>query len=106
MTGYPDNNAPMERYFNTLKNDFIHQHYYHTKAELYKTVKEFAYIQYNHNHVGVHSYNNYKTPYEDTLLSYLIPVAKLCCSVTGILNHNIFYNLISRRMEILFIPKS
>lgn len=25
--GYPYNNAPMERYFNTLKNDLIYQHY-------------------------------------------------------------------------------
>ena len=26
--GYPYDNAPMERYFNTLKNDLIYQHYY------------------------------------------------------------------------------
>ena len=25
--GYPYDNAPMERYFNTLKNDFIYHHY-------------------------------------------------------------------------------
>ena len=60
--GYPYDNAPMERYFNTLKNDFINQHYYHTEAELYTAVEEFAYVQYNH--VRPHSYNNYKTPYE------------------------------------------
>ena len=29
--GYPYDNAPMERYFNTLKNDLIYQHYYHTE---------------------------------------------------------------------------
>lgn len=34
--GYPYDNAPMERYFNILKNDLIYPH----------------------------SYNNYKTPYE------------------------------------------
>ena len=28
--GYPYDNAPMERYFNTLKNDLIYQHYYCT----------------------------------------------------------------------------
>ena len=60
--GYPYDNAPMERYFNTLKNDLIYQHYYHSKKELYTAIEEFAYVQYNH--VRPHSYNNYKTPYE------------------------------------------
>ncbi len=60
--GCPYDNAPMERYFNTLKNDLIYQHYYHTEEELYKAVEEFAYVQYNH--VRPHSYNNYKTPFE------------------------------------------
>ena len=60
--GYPYDNAPMERYFNTLKNDLIYQHYYHTEKELYTAVEEFAYVHYNH--VRPHSYNNYKTPYE------------------------------------------
>ena len=27
--GCPDDNAPMERYYNTLKNEFINLHYYH-----------------------------------------------------------------------------
>lgn len=60
--GYPYDNAPMERYFNTLKNDLIYQHYYHTEDELYTAVEEFAYVHYNH--VRPHSYNNYKTPFE------------------------------------------
>lgn len=60
--GYPYDNAPMERYFNTLKNDLIYQHYYHTEEELYTAIEEFAYVQYNH--VRPHSYNNYKTPFE------------------------------------------
>ncbi len=60
--GYPYDNAPMERYFNTLKNDLIYQHHYHTDAELYTAVEEFAYVHYNH--VRPHSYNNYQTPYE------------------------------------------
>ena len=60
--GYPYDNAPMERYFNTLKNDLIYQHYYHTEEELYIAIEEFAYVQYNH--VRPHSYNNYKTPFE------------------------------------------
>ena len=60
--GYPYDNAPMERYFNTLKNDLIYQHYYHTEEELYAAVEEFAYVHYNH--VSPHSYNNYQTPFE------------------------------------------
>ncbi len=60
--GCPYDNAPMERYFNTLKTDLIHQHYYRTEKELYSAIEEFAYVQYNH--VRPHSYNNYKTPFE------------------------------------------
>ena len=60
--GYPYDNAPMERYFNTLKNDFINQHEYRTEDELYKAVEEFAYVTYNH--VRPHSYNGYLTPFE------------------------------------------
>ena len=40
--GYPYDNAPMERYFNTLKNDLIYQHYYRTEDELYTAVEEFG----------------------------------------------------------------
>ena len=60
--GYPYDNAPMERYFNTLKNDLIYQHYYHSEKEFYRAIEEFAYVQYNH--IRPHSYNSYKTPYE------------------------------------------
>ena len=60
--GYPYDNAPMERYFNTLKNELIYLHYYHSETELYAAVEDFAYVQYNH--VRPHSYNNYKTPFE------------------------------------------
>ena len=37
--GYPYDNAPMERYFNTLKIDLIYQHYYYTEEELYTAVE-------------------------------------------------------------------
>ena len=60
--GYPYDNAPMERYYNTLKSELIYQHYYHTEDELYSSVEEFAYVTYNH--VRPHSYNGYKTPFE------------------------------------------
>ncbi|MDL2301059.1 IS3 family transposase [Lachnospiraceae bacterium OttesenSCG-928-D06] len=60
--GYPYDNAPMERYYNTLKNELINLHYYHTDEELNTAVEEFAYVTYNH--VRPHSYNGYKTPFE------------------------------------------
>lgn len=60
--GYPYDNAPMERYFNTLKSELIYQHNYATEAELYKAVKEYAYVTYNHKRP--HSYDGYKTPFE------------------------------------------
>lgn len=34
--GYPYDNAPMERYFNTLKNDFIYQHLSHREKTLHR----------------------------------------------------------------------
>ena len=42
--GYPYDNAPMERYFNTLKNELIYLHYYHTEEELYTSIEEYAYV--------------------------------------------------------------
>jgi putative transposase len=32
--GYPYDNAPMERYYNTLKNELIYLHHYHSDEEL------------------------------------------------------------------------
>ena len=60
--GYPYDNAPMERYFNTLKNELIYLHDYKTENELYKAIEEFAYVKYNH--VRPHAFNNYLTPFE------------------------------------------
>lgn len=58
--GYPYDNAPIERYYNTL--ELINHHYYHSEKELYTSIEEFAYVHYNHERP--HSYNNYKTPFE------------------------------------------
>ena len=60
--GYPYDNAPMERYYNTLKNELIYLHYYHSDEELDRAVNDFAYFWYNH--VRPHSYNGYLTPFE------------------------------------------
>ncbi len=60
--GYPYDNAPIERYFNTLKNECTKLYEFRTDEELYQTVEEFAYVTYNH--VRPHSYNGYRTPYQ------------------------------------------
>ncbi len=60
--GYPYDNAPMERYSNTLKNELVYLHDYHTDEELESSIEEFAYVTYNH--VRPHSYNDYHTPFE------------------------------------------
>lgn len=60
--GCPYDNAPMERYFNTLKNECINLYDFQTEEALYQTVEEFAYVTYNH--IRPHSYNGYRTPYQ------------------------------------------
>jgi transposase InsO family protein len=60
--GYPYDNAPMERYFNTLKNECTNLYEFDTEEDLCKAVEEFAYVTYNH--VRPHSFNNYKTPFQ------------------------------------------
>lgn len=60
--GCPYDNAPMERYFNTLKNEHINLYEFQTEEVLYQAVEEFAYVTYNH--VRPHSFNGYRTPYE------------------------------------------
>lgn len=60
--GYPYDNAPMERYFNTLKNECTNLYVFKTEEELSRVVEEFAYATYNH--VRPHSYNGYRTPYQ------------------------------------------
>ena len=60
--GCPYDNAPMERYFNTLKNEEIFLHEYRDEESLYRAVEHFAYTIYNH--VRPHSYNGYRTPFE------------------------------------------
>lgn len=59
--GCPYDNAPMERYYNTLKNEHTNLFTYKTKEELDLAVKEFAYVWYNH--VRPHTYNQGRTPY-------------------------------------------
>ena len=60
--GYPYDNAPMERYFNTLKNDHTNHYEYATEEALYESVEAFAYTEYNH--ARPHSFNGGLTPFE------------------------------------------
>lgn len=63
--GYPYDNAPMERYFNTLKNECTCLYDFQSEEDMYRTVEEFAYVTYNH--VRPHSYNGFRTPYQARL---------------------------------------
>lgn len=60
--GYPYDNAPMERYFNTLKSECTNLYEFATEESLYQKVEEFAYVDYNH--VRPYTFNGYRTPFE------------------------------------------
>ena len=55
-------NAPMERYFNSLKTELINRFVFNTDEELNYAIAEYAYLWYNQ--IRPHSYNNYLTPFE------------------------------------------
>lgn len=54
--GCPYDNAPMERYFNTLKAELIHLKTFADEATLYTEVNAYAYGWYNN--LRPHSYND------------------------------------------------
>jgi transposase InsO family protein len=54
--GYPYDNAPMERFFNTLKSELINLHRYVTEEELYEAVQMYSFGWYNNQRP--HSFNN------------------------------------------------
>ena len=58
--GCPYDNAPIERYFNTLKHEQIYLFEYRTERELDAAVAEFAYAWYNR--VRPHTFNGGLTP--------------------------------------------
>lgn len=65
--GCPYDNAPMERYYNTLKNELIYQYHFHNDNELNKAVDDFAYVWYNH--VRPHTFNDGLTPFKARCLA-------------------------------------
>lgn len=58
--GCPYDNAPMERYFNTLKAEEVNLHVYHSDEELNQGITSFAFGWYNN--LRPHSYNNNLPP--------------------------------------------
>ena len=60
--GCPYDNAPMERYYNTLKAELVYQFNFDTVAELDYSVAEYSYGWYNQ--IRPHSYDGYLTPFE------------------------------------------
>ena len=60
--GCPYDNAPMERFYNTLKNELIYPNHFYDEANLDEALNRYVYVWYNH--VRPHSYNDWKTPFE------------------------------------------
>ena len=58
--GYPYDNAPMERFFNTVKNECIYFYTFKTEKQLYDTINWYINVEYNYSRP--HSYNGYITP--------------------------------------------
>ncbi len=61
-TACPYDNAPMERFYNTLKNEYFNLFSFNSADELNQGIYEFVYVKYNH--VRPHSYNGGLTPYK------------------------------------------
>lgn len=59
--GCPYDNAPMESFYGTLKNEYISQHHFRDDESLNKGVYQEIYCWYNH--VRPHSFNHGKTPF-------------------------------------------
>ena len=45
--GCPYDNAPMERYFNTLKSELIYQHSYSSEEKLFADIDDYVLLWYN-----------------------------------------------------------
>ena len=59
--GYPYDNAPMERFYNTFKSCLCYRYTFDSVEQLDEMTKQ--YINW-HNYVRPHSANNYMTPME------------------------------------------
>ena len=59
--GYPYDNAVIERFYHTFKNEYLNIHRFKTNEALDQGVYDFVYIKYNH--IRPHRYNGGLTPY-------------------------------------------
>lgn len=60
--GCPYDNAVMERYYNTLKNEFYNHYKFETDDDLNDAINEYAFVWYNYQRP--HTYNKKLTPFE------------------------------------------
>ena len=60
--GCPYDNALMERFYNTLKNELIYPNHFYTESALDKALSRYVFVWYNH--ICPHSYNGGRTPFE------------------------------------------
>lgn len=60
--GCPYDNAPMERFYKTFKEELVYRHRFMSANELDDAVARYVFVWYNH--VRPHSYNNWLTPFE------------------------------------------
>lgn len=67
-TGTPGDNAVMERFYNTFKNELIKIYSFATNQELNQATKEYIHIKYNH--FRPHTLNNKLTPNEMRMKFY------------------------------------
>ena len=61
-SGYPYDNAPMERFYNTFKSEFIHKNTIYTMESLDFLTDQYIFTWYNK--IRPHSYNNFLTPFQ------------------------------------------
>lgn len=60
--GNPYDNAPMERFYNTMKTEFVYQYSFETDEDLNQGIYEYIFDWYNYRRP--HTYNDGKTPFE------------------------------------------
>jgi putative transposase len=83
--GCPYDNAPMERYFNSFKNEFYYLFKFNNDDSLNDGVIDYAYSWYNH--IRPHTHNNGLTPFEARKRAYAknpTEVLQKCLTITHI----------------------
>lgn len=60
--GNPYDNAPMERFYNTMKTEFVYQYSFENDEDLNQGIYEYIFDWYNYRRP--HTYNDGKTPFE------------------------------------------